>query len=356
MESAGPDTLLKFHTSLNVSDIARSIAFYRVLLGVEPAKVRQDYAKFELVEPPLILSLIPGTSGGNVNHAGLRVRNTDELVEIQRRLEAAGIATQREDGVDCCYARQTKFWVTDPDRMLWEIYVFHEDIDERGDASIPSVVTVGDLRSNQALVWTHRLGETFPSAIPHDDNALQGITLEGSLNARLDSSNRKGFVSQAFRALRPGGAIECHGLAGDRAGNGERPSLPGPASAVEYVPALFEIVEELRATGFVDIQVETLSPRAYFVVDGISMREFRVRAKKPGHRPKQQTHYAVYRGPLSQVVDDYGNVFKRGELTPLNVHDWQMLSNGAASNAFVFIERDEGVKPGPSTSVAQDRR
>ena len=88
----------------------RSVAFYRALLGVEPAKVRADYAKFDLAEPPLVLSLIPGkpAAGGNLNHVGLRVRTAEELVEIQRRLEMAGMPTEREDGVECCYARQTQ--------------------------------------------------------------------------------------------------------------------------------------------------------------------------------------------------------------------------------------------------------
>ena len=109
-----------------------------MLLGVEPAKVRPDYAKFDLADPPLVLSLAPGraASGGNLNHAGLRVRNAEELVEIQRRLEAAGMPTQREEGVECCYARQTKFWIADPDGALWEIYVFHEDIDVHGKSSV----------------------------------------------------------------------------------------------------------------------------------------------------------------------------------------------------------------------------
>ena len=124
----------KFHASLNVSDLTRSIAFYRELFGVEPVKVRSDYAKFELDEPPVVFSLIPGrpAHGGNLNHIGLRVRNAEELVQMQTRLEAASFQTRREDGVECCYARQTKFWVTDPDRALWEIYVFHEDVDEHG--------------------------------------------------------------------------------------------------------------------------------------------------------------------------------------------------------------------------------
>jgi catechol 2,3-dioxygenase-like lactoylglutathione lyase family enzyme len=119
---------VKFHLSLNVSDFDRSIVFLRALLSREPAKCRPDYAKFELDEPPLVLSLEPHapTSFGALNHLGFRLRDSAELVEWQRRLEMAGISTQREEGVECCYSRQTKFWVRDPDNNLWEIYVLEE--------------------------------------------------------------------------------------------------------------------------------------------------------------------------------------------------------------------------------------
>jgi hypothetical protein len=86
-----------------------------------------------------------------------------------------------------------------------------------------------------------------------------------------------------------------------------------------------------------DVQIVLLSQKPYFVVEGAGMREIRIQARKPGHRTHQKTHHAVYRGPLAEVTDDYGNVFRRGELTPLNVHDWQMLSKGDAAAAFIFL-------------------
>jgi len=355
--NAAADTVVKFHTSLNVSDLARSITFYQVLLGITPAKVRADYAKFELAEPPLILSLIPGKPGGNLNHVGLRVRTAEELVEVQRRLEAAGITTRREDGVECCYARQTKFWVSDPDRLLWEIYILHQDIDERGDAVIPAN-TIGEvpIAAKPHHVWMHRLGEPIPEKVSHDANSVHEVLLEGTLNAKRDAPYRETLFSETFRILRPGGVIQTHGLSGDRSGDGRNPHLPGPAAAVEYVPSVSEIVEQCAAAGFVEIEVETLSPKPYFVVDGIPMREFRIRAKKPGHRPRTATHNAIYRGPLAQVTDDYGNVFRRGELTPLNIHDWQMLSKGGTRDAFVFLEPASEVKACVPTPQSQERR
>jgi catechol 2,3-dioxygenase-like lactoylglutathione lyase family enzyme len=354
-------SLIKFHISLNASDLDRSVAFYRVLFGMEPAKVREDYAKFELAEPPLVLSLIPGGVGGNVNHAGLRVRNSDELVDIQRRLETAGIVSQREEGVECCYARQTKFWVADPDRMLWEVYVFHEDIDERGDGAAPRaapglVVTL----SKPLLSWTHRLGDALPDRIPHDANSLTDVMLEGSFNAARDAVDLDKLMAEALRALRPGGAIRLHGLTGDSTGNYGKLFLPGPASAVECAPTPSELTTALIRAGFRDVQIVLLSQKPYFVVEGVGMREIRIQASKPGRRTQLKTHHAIYRGPLAEVTDDYGNVFRRGELTPLNVHDWQMLSKGDAAASFIFLTPDErseaaccneAAPPTPASSV-----
>ena len=140
MATALPMTAaVRFHLSLNVADLARSAAFYKILFNREPAKRRDDYAKFELEDPPVVLSLEPNRrgSGGVLNHLGLRLPDAPTLVEMQRRLELAGVRSQREEGVECCYARQTKFWVTDPDGNRWEVYaVLH---DSEGKPELPTI-------------------------------------------------------------------------------------------------------------------------------------------------------------------------------------------------------------------------
>ena len=254
--------------------------------------------------------------------------------------------TQREDGVECCYARQTKFWISDPDRALWEIYVFHEDIAEHGKAAPPRAeevevqVQVQTVSAQAPRAWEHHLREPLPSRVPHDDNSLHEVRLEGSINAQCDVAIRAGLFAESLRVLRPGAPIYIHGLAGDRESR-SAPALPGPAAAVQYVPATSSVVDELARAGFADIQIEKLSETAYFVVDGVPMREVRVVARKPGHRPKVAAHQAVYLGPMAHVEDDFGNVFRRGVPTPLNVHDWQVLSKSAASSAFLFLAPDE---------------
>jgi catechol 2,3-dioxygenase-like lactoylglutathione lyase family enzyme len=326
---------------LNVSNLERAVAFYRVLLGTEPAKIRQDYAKFDLADPPLVLSLVPGRpqAGGHLNHVGLRVRTAEELVDVQRRLEAAGMPTQREEGVECCYARQTKFWINDPDGALWEIYVFHEDIDQHGQAAPPTrmeAVPVQTLASSApALSWQHRLTDPFPSALPHGDAALDTVRLEGSINAAPEASHRGGLMRDIHRALRPDGSLHIHGLAGDRR-SAVPVSLPGPAAAVQYVPAVDEVVDEVARAGFVDIQIEKLSQNAYFVVDGVSFRELRIVAKKPAVRGAAKTYEAIYLGPMAQVVDDCGTIFRRGVATPIDAQAFERLAHGGMNKDFAL--------------------
>ena len=61
-----------FHVALSVQDLPTAIEHYKKILGIEPAKVRPDYAKFEIADPPVILSLNPGGKPGTVSHLGIR--------------------------------------------------------------------------------------------------------------------------------------------------------------------------------------------------------------------------------------------------------------------------------------------
>ena len=116
-----------------------------------------DHAKFDVDDPPLILSLHPSprAAGGALNHVGFRVASSEKLVAVQHRLEMAGIRTEREEGVECCYARQTKFWVPDADKNLWEIYTLEEDLDHSGfgGGEAGSVPRVDD--GHEPVVWEH---------------------------------------------------------------------------------------------------------------------------------------------------------------------------------------------------------
>jgi catechol 2,3-dioxygenase-like lactoylglutathione lyase family enzyme len=114
--------------ALNVDDIDAAVAFYSQLFDAQPAKRRPRYANFALDEPALKLVLIenPG-QGGSLNHLGVEVATTEDVVSATRKLTAAGLATRVEDGTTCCYALQDKVWVTGPGGEPWEIYTVLAD-------------------------------------------------------------------------------------------------------------------------------------------------------------------------------------------------------------------------------------
>ena len=122
--------VLKPHVSINVRNVARSIEFYRQLLGIEPSKVRTGYAKFDVQNPPLNLALneVPDLPGaGALSHLGFQVGSTDDVLSMRKRWADAGLFTRDEMDTNCCYANQNKTWVSDPDGNEWEAFVVLKD-------------------------------------------------------------------------------------------------------------------------------------------------------------------------------------------------------------------------------------
>ena len=115
--------------ALRVSDLDASIAFYRSLFGVEPAKRRPGYANFAIAEPPLKLVLIEGEPGRPtvMDHLGVEVETTDEVHEATQRLSGLGLFTDVENDTTCCYALQDKVWVRGPGNEPWEVYTVKAD-------------------------------------------------------------------------------------------------------------------------------------------------------------------------------------------------------------------------------------
>jgi catechol 2,3-dioxygenase-like lactoylglutathione lyase family enzyme len=128
MESKTLKTL-KTHLALNVKSVEESIVFYRRVFGLEPCKVRAGYAKFDVAEPPLNLTLNERAEvqRGALSHLGIQVAATADVLALRERWRAAGLETFDEMGTDCCYAVQDKTWVTDPDGNSWEAFVVLED-------------------------------------------------------------------------------------------------------------------------------------------------------------------------------------------------------------------------------------
>lgn len=64
---------------------------------------------------------------GTLNHLGIEVPSTDDVIAAQARLAADGLETAIEEQTACCYAVQDKVWVDGPGGEPWEIYTVLSD-------------------------------------------------------------------------------------------------------------------------------------------------------------------------------------------------------------------------------------
>ncbi len=120
---------LKAHLALKVRNVEESLDFYRKMLGIEPSKVRTGYAKFDVQNPPLNLTLNEAVFNGRgaLSHLGIQVASTEDVLAMREQWAKEGLITRDEMQTNCCYATQDKSWVRDPDGNEWEVFVVLKD-------------------------------------------------------------------------------------------------------------------------------------------------------------------------------------------------------------------------------------
>ncbi len=134
------------HSSFYVSNLDETIKFYSDFFDKEPEKVKSGYAKYILSDPGLVISFIENKDRvqSHFGHMGFMVESEEDLNVRLWNAKKKGIVSKEEKGTNCCYAKQDKFWVTDPDGIQWEVYYFHEDV----EFNDPAYENAGE--SNQA--------------------------------------------------------------------------------------------------------------------------------------------------------------------------------------------------------------
>ena len=118
--------------ALNVSNLEEAIEFYSKMFNTKPAKVKEGYANFAIVEPPLKLVLIEtqrtqGVEYQHINHLGVEVEDAEQVEQAINRFSDLGLVDKIEKNETCCYAVQNKVWVNSPDGAPLEYYTVLAD-------------------------------------------------------------------------------------------------------------------------------------------------------------------------------------------------------------------------------------
>ena len=129
----------RLQLAIDVGDLDEAVDFFSRMFGTGPAKVRPGYANFAIDEPPLKLVLFekPG-GGGTINHLGVEVGTTAEVVAAEARLAGADLETTGIEDTECCYAEKTETWLEAPDDLRWEWYVKTADTEQFANVVVGS--------------------------------------------------------------------------------------------------------------------------------------------------------------------------------------------------------------------------
>jgi len=129
----------RLQLAIDGGDLDEAVDFYSRMFGTGPAKVRPGYANFAIDEPPLKLVLFekPG-GGGTINHLGVEVGTTAEVVAAEARLAGADLKTTGIEDTECCYAEKTETWLEAPDDLRWEWYVKTADTEQFANVVVGS--------------------------------------------------------------------------------------------------------------------------------------------------------------------------------------------------------------------------
>lgn len=112
----------KLHMHISVKDLNESRVFYTALFGHEPTKIKDDYLQWILENPSINFALSSSETKEGLNHVGIQYDSDEAVSKAQTRLQEAGVFGEKQEEAVCCYAKSNKYWVEDPQKIVWENY------------------------------------------------------------------------------------------------------------------------------------------------------------------------------------------------------------------------------------------
>jgi len=171
-----------------------------------------------------------------------------------------------------------------------------------------------------------------------EDNSVDLVVSNCVLNLVKDSDKTQ-LVEAIYRVTKPGGRIAISDIVSD-----ER--VPAHLKADEAlwsgcVSGALEEQDLLTAftdAGFIAVKVDKWEAEPWQVVEGIEFRSVTVTAVKPEAAACIDVgHAVIYRGPFSEVYDDEGHVYPRGQRIATCARSYDLLMSGVYADDFIGV-------------------
>lgn len=190
------------------------------------------------------------------------------------------------------------------------------------------------------------------------DNTVDLVVSNCVLNLVSDEEKQK-LIKEIFRVLKPGGRVAISDIVSDEVVPDHLKQDSDLWSGC--ISGAFQEQEFLKVfvdAGFFAVAYDKWDTQPWQVVEDIEFRSVTLTAVKGDDAPcLDYGHAVIYKGPYSEVRDDDGHVFPRGERMAVCERTYKFLIEGGAyGNDFIGIEPSTKGEPTPFCAPSGTRR
>ncbi|MDD5412177.1 MAG: methyltransferase domain-containing protein [Methylobacter sp.] len=155
----------------------------------------------------------------------------------------------------------------------------------------------------------------------------------------VHDSDKEQLVREIFRVVKPGGRVAISDIVSDEL-------VPEHLKQDQHLwsgcisGALqeHEFLEAFINAGFIAVSYDKWESQPWQVVEGLEFRSVTITAVKPQDEPQlDKGHAVIYRGPYSEVYDDEGHVYFRGQRMAVCERNYNLLTGETYGNDFIGI-------------------
>ncbi len=171
-----------------------------------------------------------------------------------------------------------------------------------------------------------------------EDNSVDLVVSNCVLNLVHDSDKSK-MIDEIFRVVKPGGRVAISDIVSDEFVPQHLKDDPTLWSGcISGALQEQEMLDAFVNAGFVGVAYDKWESEPWQTVEDIEFRSVTITATKPKDDPCMDVgHALIYRGPYSEVYDDEGHVYPRGQRIATCARSFELMTNGVYGDDFIGV-------------------